>query len=443
MSELDPETRARLRASVPADVREVCRVLQAAGHEAVTVGGAVRDALLGRAPGDWDVATSAHPDQVIASFRRTIPTGLQHGTVTVMVGRGDARQGVEVTTYRGEGAYSDARRPDTVTFGVPLDEDLARRDFVINAIAYDPIADAVHDPYGGADDLATRRVRAVGDAVARFTEDGLRVMRAVRFAAVLEFALDAATEAAIPAALGSLAKVSMERVRDELVKLMAARAPSVGLEIAARTGVFATVTPALGAALERADVRARTFALVDALPRDAILRVAALWTALGDPRAMCGADERAAAAGDLALARAVDAAMKHLRTSNDDRDRVVRAVRVWSAPWRDAWSDAGVRRILAGVGRGRAPDAVGLWRGTASLQEGTVQLAARAESSLAAGEPLVAGDLAISGGDVMSLLGLAPGRKVGEILAALLERVIEDPSLNTRERLAELARALA
>jgi tRNA nucleotidyltransferase (CCA-adding enzyme) len=435
--ELDPAARERLRASVPEPVREVCRVLQGAGHEAVTVGGAVRDALLGRAPGDWDVATSAHPDQVIASFKRTIPTGLQHGTVTVMVGRGDERQGVEVTTYRGEGAYSDARRPDTVTFGVPLDEDLARRDFVINAIAYDPIADRVHDPFGGADDIAARRVRAVGDAVARFTEDGLRVMRAVRFAAVLEFTLDGATETAIPAALGSLAKVSQERVHDELVKLMAARQPSRGLVIAARTGVIRTIAPEL-------DPRPLddALALVDALPRDPVLRVAGLWTALGDPRAMCAGDERTAAAGDPALAKAIDAAMRRLKFSNEDRDRIVRAARVWSAPAR-AWSDAGVRRVLAGVGRSRAPDAISLWRGTASRPEGTAQLAARAESSLAAQEPLVAGDLAISGGDVMSVLGLGPGKKVGEILAALLERVLEDPSLNTRERLAELARALA
>jgi tRNA nucleotidyltransferase (CCA-adding enzyme) len=429
---IDPAARERLRASVPDPVREVCRVLQAAGHEAVTVGGAVRDALLGRAPGDWDVATSAHPDAVVASFKRTIPTGLQHGTVTVMVGRGDARQGVEVTTYRGEGAYSDARRPDSVTFGVPLDEDLARRDFVINAIAYDPIADVVHDPYGGADDLAARRVRAVGDAVARFTEDGLRVMRAVRFAAVLEFALDPATEAAIPAALGSLAKVSMERVHDELVKLMAARQPSRGLVIAARTGVIRTIAPELdGRPLDDALAR------VDAIA-DPVVRIAALWTALGDPRAMCGGDERDAASGDAAVARAVDAAMRRLKFSNDDRDRIVRAARVGSAPER-AWSDAGVRRILAGVGRGRAPDAIHLWRATATGSA----LAARAEASIAAREPLVAGELAIGGGDLMALLGLGPGRKVGEILAALLERVIEDPSLNTRERLAELARALA
>jgi tRNA nucleotidyltransferase (CCA-adding enzyme) len=206
----------RLAGAVPPGVRFVCEQLQKAGHEAVTVGGAVRDAMLGRDPGDWDVATSAHPDAVLALFDHTIPTGLQHGTVTVVVGRGKAREAIEVTTYRGEGAYHDGRRPESVTFGVPLDEDLARRDLVVNAIAYDPVRRTLHDPFDGRGDIAARRLRAVGDATARFTEDGLRVMRAIRFAATLGFELDAATEAAIPAALPSLAKVSRERVKVEL-----------------------------------------------------------------------------------------------------------------------------------------------------------------------------------------------------------------------------------
>src|SRR3954447_5109551 len=202
------------RPHTPRSVRAGCQALAAAGHQAVAVGGAVRDAILGRAPGDWDIATSARPEQVIALFPHTVPTGLQHGTVTVVTGRG-ASSHVEVTTFRGEGAYTDARRPDHVTFGVPLVDDLARRDLRVNAIAYDPQTDALIDPYGGQTDIAERRLRAVGptgrvydDAVARFTEDGLRVMRAVRFAAALEFELDPDTERGIGPALPSLAKVS-------------------------------------------------------------------------------------------------------------------------------------------------------------------------------------------------------------------------------------------
>jgi tRNA nucleotidyltransferase (CCA-adding enzyme) len=432
----------RLREVVPLEVREVCRTLGAAGHQALTVGGAVRDALLGRTPGDWDVATSAHPDQVMALFRKTIPTGLQHGTVTVMVGRGPSRLGVEVTTFRGEGAYSDARRPDSVVFGVPLDEDLARRDFVMNAIAYDPIADELHDPFDGRGDVAARRVRAVGDPTERFTEDGLRVMRAVRFAATLEFALDAATEAAIPAALGALGRVSLERVHDELVKLMAAPRPSVGLAIARRTGVLGLVAPAVAAAVAADGAAAWTWAVVDAADGAAV-RVAAVWAACGDRAAMGGADERAAAAGDAALGRLVDGEMRRLKFSNDDRERVVRVARVAAAPWRSAWTDGGVRRVLAGVGRARAADAIALWRAEAAAGEaGAEALVARAAASLAAGEPLAAGELAIGGGDVMAALGIGPGRRIGEVIAAVMERVLDEPGLNTRERLIELVRAM-
>ncbi|MCE9580598.1 MAG: hypothetical protein K8W52_46185 [Deltaproteobacteria bacterium] len=428
------DERARLRAAVPGDVREVCRVLTAAGFQAVTVGGAVRDALCGRDPGDWDVATSAHPDEVIARFRRVIPTGLAHGTVTVMVGQGESRQGVEVTTFRGEGAYSDARRPDSVEFGVPLERDLARRDFIVNAIAYDPIGETIHDPFGGRADLAAKRLRAVGVPLERFTEDGLRVMRAVRFAATLELSIDPETEAAIPGALGALARVSQERVHDELRKLLAAPQPSRGLVVAERTGVLRTIAPELG---ERAAAR---FAVIDRVDGGdkvdrALRRVAALWTAVGAPDAMTGDDEARAAQGDGVAAKAIDAAMRRLKFASDERDRIVRAARVAHAGAR-SWSDAGVRRILAGVGRGRAPDAIAVWRG-----QGDAALAERAEVILARGDALATGELAVTGAALMTALGLPPGRRVGELLAILLERVLDEPASNTAEALIAIARA--
>jgi tRNA nucleotidyltransferase (CCA-adding enzyme) len=261
----------KLRRAVPPQVRRVCEKLVHAGFEAYVVGGAVRDALLGREPPEWDVATDAHPEEVTALFRRTIPTGIQHGTVTVLEGRGEERLPIEVTTFRGEGAYSDARRPDHVVFGVPLEEDLARRDFVVNAIAYDPIARVVRDPFDGRTDLERRVLRAVGDAAERFREDGLRVLRAVRFVSTLEFDLDPETEEAIPRALESLAKVSMERVRVELFKLLESRQPERGLEIAWRRGILAVVLP------ELAEVPPEpALARVRAAPADPPLRLGAL-----------------------------------------------------------------------------------------------------------------------------------------------------------------------
>jgi len=197
------------------------------------------------------IATSARPEEVIALFKHVIPTGLQHGTVTIVTGKGEASH-VEVTTFRGEGAYTDARRPDHVVFGVPLVEDLARRDLRVNAMAYDPAKDRLIDPFDGQRDIREKMLRAVGptgnvyeDAVGRFTEDGLRVMRAVRFAAALEFALDPDTERGIVPALPSLAKVSKERVCEELRKTLATREPSRALAIAQRTGIIDLVLPEL------------------------------------------------------------------------------------------------------------------------------------------------------------------------------------------------------
>lgn len=398
-----------LGAAVPAEVREVCRVLTEAGHQAVTVGGAVRDALLGRPAGDWDVATSALPEQVIALFRRTIPTGLQHGTVTVMYGKGERRHAVEVTTFRGEGAYSDARRPDSVTFGVPLDEDLARRDLVVNAIAYDPIHGTIHDPFGGRADLAARRLRAVGDPVARFTEDGLRVLRAVRFAATLEFDLDAATEAAFAPALSSLAKVSQERVKVELWKLLGARRPSIGLVIARRSGVLGVVLP------EVAAVDDATLAWVDHAAGE-VVRLAALLAAVADQ---------------------ADAIARRLKCSNEERDRLVKLARVARQGVAEA---PALRRVLASIGRPAGADAVTLWRARGGDGEA---VAAAAEAILARGDALTIGELAIRGEDLIAELGMQPGKKMGDVLKALLERVMEDPAMNERRRLLEEARRLA
>jgi tRNA nucleotidyltransferase (CCA-adding enzyme) len=399
----------------------VCRVLAAAGYEAVTVGGAVRDALLGREPGDWDVATSAHPEQVSALFAHTIPTGLAHGTVTVVTGKGAASH-VEVTTFRGEGAYSDARRPDAVTFGVPLDEDLARRDLVVNAIAYDPERDAIHDPFGGRADLAARRLRAVGDPVARFTEDGLRVMRAVRFAAQLEFDLDPATEAGIARALPSLAKVSRERVSDELRKILAASKPSRALAPARRTGIVRKILPELDAAI--AD-EGGWLARVDHAAVG--VRLAALLVPLasrdGDPHHV-----------DRDVLRDVLGILRALKLSNVECDLAAQLVAVAHAEREPTWEPVDARRLLAELDRDKRSHAVELWLNDA--------LVAEARRILLAHEPLAVADLAVTGKDVMTALAQPPGPAIGRILALLLERVLEDPGRNTRERLLHDAQQL-
>jgi tRNA nucleotidyltransferase (CCA-adding enzyme) len=417
----DEEAKALLAAAVPANVRTVCSTLTAAGHQAVTVGGAVRDALLGRAPGDWDVATSAHPDQVLALFRHTVPTGLAHGTVTIVTGRGEDSH-VEVTTFRGEGAYTDARRPDHVVFGVLLVEDLARRDLVVNAMAYDPATGELHDPFGGRADIAARRLRAVGTPVDRFTEDGLRVMRAVRFAAVLEFDLDPDTEAGIPPALASLAKVSRERISDELRKILATRQPSRALRVAVRTGIMTTILPELAAfdaeawasAVDAATPRARLGTLITPLAARPTIRI------------------------DRDASRAAEDVLRRLKFSNDELKVAAALVGVAGAVREPIASERDVRWLLADVGRAIAPIAVELWHAL-----GAYDLAARAAVICARGDALVIGELAVTGKALIDTLGLSPGPLFGRLLAALLSRVIEDPTLNTRDRLFDLARTLS
>ena len=216
-----PAALARARATLPKPLLDVLRRLDEAGHRSWIVGGAVRDLLLHRPreATDYDVATPATPEQVTALFRKVIPTGVDHGTVTVL----SSGLAVEVTTFRGEGPYVDGRRPESVTFHRDLEADLARRDFTINALAWDPIADDFRDPHGGRRDLRDRIVRAVGDARERFAEDGLRPMRAVRFASQLGYGLAPATRRAIPGALPVVAKVAIERISDELARLAVGR----------------------------------------------------------------------------------------------------------------------------------------------------------------------------------------------------------------------------
>ena len=414
---------ARLAKAVPSNVREVCATITAAGHQAVTVGGAVRDALLGRDPGDWDVATSAKPEDVQALFRHTIPTGLQHGTVTVVTGKGKHTH-VEVTTFRGEGAYSDARRPDHVVFGVPLVEDLARRDLVVNAIAYDPAKHELIDPFDGQGDIAQRRLRAVGKAVDRFTEDGLRVMRAVRFAAQLEFELDPETEAGIGPALPSLAKVSRERVCEELRKILDTRQPSRGLGAARRTQILATVLPALDARIaDEAGWLARIDRAAGGVRLPAML-------------APLAADDAPARRLDRTNMKRVIEILRELKFSNLEIDLSAQLVGVAHAPREPAWTAAEVRRLLAELDRDKRVHAIELWASEAPPNRVLVDEARRV---LAEGHALGASDLAIGGKDLMSALGMKPGPAIGRILARLVDEVLEDPAGNTREAL--LARA--
>ena len=427
----------------------MCRRLGSQGHHAWVVGGCLRDLLLGRPVNDWDLATSALPGEVQQAFGHVIPTGIAHGTVTVIT---DGDQ-YEVTTLRGEGAYTDGRRPDDVFFVRDIHEDLARRDFTVNAIAYDPLTDELEDPFDGLGDLDRGVLRAVGDPHERFGEDGLRVLRAARFVATLELELDPETERAIPGALGPYRKVSHERVRDEWLKAMKARAPSRAFEVMRRTGILEATLPEL---LEQVgceqnkwhayDVWTHTMKCLDAAEGDAVVRMAALLHDLGKPRSRA----RSPKTGDYTFyhheklgADMADRWLRDYRFSNDERTRIVALVRHHLVCYDASWSDAAVRRFIQRVGapeidpllRLARADALAKGRPVDDVLAGLDELRARVERALATGAALSTRDLAVKGEDVMARLGIPPSRRVGDILRALLEQVIEDPALNERERL--------
>jgi tRNA nucleotidyltransferase (CCA-adding enzyme) len=437
------------RAMIPEDVVDLCRRLRDNGEHGWVVGGCIRDVLLGRPISDWDVATSATPDRVQRIFRKVIPTGIDHGTVTVLH-RGTP---YEVTTLRGEGAYTDGRRPDEVFFVTDIERDLARRDFTVNAIAYDPLDDKLIDPLGGLADLQARRLRAVGNAAERFGEDGLRILRGARFTATLDFELAPDTEAAFHGAIGVFAKVSRERVRDEWLKTMRAERPSRAFDVMRRTGILDVTLPELveqyGCEQNRwhaYDVWHHTMAVLDAIRGGATDKLSALLHDIAKPRTRAMSDktndytfynhERVGA--DMA-----DAFLREYRFSNDERQQVVHLVRHHLVCYQSSWSDAAVRRFVQRVGRdGVEPllrlakaDALGKGRPVEEELASLVELRGRVDSLLAAGAALSTGDLAVNGRDVLARLDGRGGPVVGEILRELLEAVLEDPTLNDRDRL--------
>jgi tRNA nucleotidyltransferase (CCA-adding enzyme) len=419
-----PAALARARATLPAPLLEVLRRLGAAGHRSFVVGGAVRDLLLHRPrqATDFDVATPATPQEVTALFRKVVPTGAEHGTVTVVIGG----LAVEVTTFRGEGAYLDGRRPESVTFHRDLEADLARRDFTMNALAWDPLAGEFRDPHGGRADMARRRVRAVGVARERFAEDGLRPLRAVRFAAQLGFDLDPATRGAIPGALPVVRKVAVERISDELGRLAVSPHAARGLALLRATGLLGVVLPALAALEPRElDHAGRVLAGVDPTPE---LRFAALLHGLG------GEAER------------VLAALRQPRRVAEEVGALVaaHACRAAHPPGALPATPAEVRRHLSRAGPLRGDALVALARAEAASLPPTRARAARAQVKRLEREiaqirreapPLTPQELALDGRAAMRILSVGPGPHVGEALRHLLDRVLDRPELNSPDAL--------
>jgi tRNA nucleotidyltransferase (CCA-adding enzyme) len=452
---LPDDPAAAIERALPARVRAVAARLAAAGYRTVVVGGGVRDALLGRAASaPRALATAAPPERVLELWPDAVPTGLAHGTVTLP----DADGPIEVTTFRTEGAYSDARRPDRVFYTDDLAADLRRRDFTVNALAYDPATGQLSDECGGIEDLARGRLQAVGDARARLTEDALRALRAARLVATHGFAVAPETAAALPSVAPLLERLSAERVRDELAKLVVGEAPDAGFELLRAAGLLSGLLPELAVCVgvpqnryHAFDVYQHTLATLRAAEARPRVRWAALCHDLGKPTTRAErADGEATFHGHAPLGAEITARLlDRLRFPRAEREAVVRLVREHLFDFREAWTEAAVRRFLARVGPENLADLFALRRadirgtGVGEDESGIGRLEQRIAAVRACGAALTVSDLAVGGEDVMRALAVGPGPRVGEVLDRLLEEVLEDPSLNTRERLLERLRALA
>ncbi|MFE8599243.1 CCA tRNA nucleotidyltransferase [Archangium violaceum] len=407
-----------LEADVPRPVLDVIARLHELGHAVFLVGGCVRDTLRGVHPKDFDVATSALPEEVQRAFRKVIPTGIQHGTVTVVQGSTH----VEVTTFRSEGDYHDGRRPSAVTFEQDIVKDLSRRDFTINAMAWNPLTHELADPFGGQQDLKARVVRCVGSAVERFSEDGLRPMRAVRFAAVLDFTLDPGTQAAIPETLPVFRKVAHERVREEFVKLLLSKREAFGLELLATTGLLDVFLPELARADAEAARLARTAAAAE--PVDVEIRLAALLA-------------------DLVTPQQAEEIGVRLKFPTKTIERVKLLISHAALERHVADSDPALRRLLAKVGLANVEALTSVARARIQARDPSRlpemdALIGRLHGLAVSKPPLSAKELALNGGAIMATLGVGPSPIVGEATRFLLERVLDEPSLNEAETLKEM-----
>lgn len=443
-----------VKIKMPEKVNKIIGVLQEAGFEAYAVGGCIRDSLLGRTPNDWDITTSAKPMEVKALFSHTIDTGIQHGTVTILLDR----EGFEVTTYRIDGEYEDGRHPKEVSFTGSLEEDLKRRDFTINALAYNETAGLI-DIFEGQKDLKDGIIRCVGNAEERFTEDALRMLRAIRFSAQLGYRIEENTLAAIHKLAGNLEKISAERIQTELLKLMVSPHPDY-LRTAYECGVTKVFFPEFDLAMETPqkhphhcyNVGEHILHSLIEVPADKVLRLTMLLHDIAKPQCLTvdekgithfhGHEEMGAEMSRVILRR--------LRMDNDTTDKVCRLVRFHDYGNGVAPDRRIVRRAVNKIGEDLFDDFILVKK--ADLLAQSMYLREEKLSNLAewdacyreireAEECVSLRTLAVNGRDLIAA-GLQPGRELGNILKQLLDEVLETPEKNEKDYLISRAKEL-
>ena len=434
-----------MKIQMPQSVRQILRKLRENGYEAYAVGGCVRDSVLGREPEDWDITTSAMPEETRSLFARTFDTGIEHGTITVLIDH----VGYEVTTYRIDGEYEDGRHPKEVTFTRSLTEDLRRRDFTINAMAYND-EDGLVDLFGGMEDLKAGIIRCVGNAEERFSEDALRILRAVRFSAQLDFEIEEETKEGIRKLAPTLCKISAERIQAELVKLLISRHPD-RLRDAWSLGITKIILPEFDRMMETEQetpyhcysVGEHTLHAMMAVEADKVLRLTMLFHDMGKPeKKTTDPDGTAHFKGHAAVSEELAREIMHrLKFDNDTLRKVARLV--WYHDYRMPAGEKYVRRAVNRIGEELFPYYLKVRRADAAAQSDYRK--EEKEENLSAvdelyekikeeGQCVSLKTLAVGGKDLIAA-GVQPGPLIGRILEQLLEEVLEDPGKNEKETL--------
>lgn len=456
---------------IPSELKRMNEIFSKAGFEAYLVGGAVRDMILGKEASDWDVTTNAHPDDVTRLFHKVIPTGIAHGTVTVHF----MNHEIEVTTFRADQGYSDGRHPDKIVFAETIEDDLSRRDFTMNAIAASLSDGKLVDPWNGQDDIKNKIIRTVGNPHERFMEDGLRPVRALRFASQLHFKIEenTFTEISNPEVQQKISSISLERFRDEFIKIMKSEVPSQGLLFMEQTGVLKMFIPELAECRGVTQADARGFHEFDILDHNIyacdgapqnnyIVRIAALFHDVGkfdarkvelvsDPK---NPDVKVEIIHfwqhELYSEKKTRIILTRLKFSNAETDRICHLIKEHMYFFETGWTDAAVRRFIIRIGAEnfddlfdlRLADIYGMHRVKAdensSAVKNILELKERIKKVQEQSSALSLKDLKVNGKDLMEA-GIQPGKKLGQILNELFQTVIDDPQMNDKDKLLKVA----
>lgn len=445
---------------IPNPIKEAARILHIEGFQCFLVGGAVRDSIMGIVPNEYDITTDARPEDVQRIFKYTVPTGIKHGTVLVII----EDMHIEITTFRSDGNYTDGRHPDNVKYAADIEEDLPRRDLTINAMAYNVLDGTLIDMFDGMKDIKRKIVRAVGNPYERFREDGLRIMRAIRFASKLNFDIEKDTFDAVSHSTGMLASIAAERIREEFNGILLSKNPFRGLELLRKTGVLSLIMPELMQGFgvnqnkfHKYDVYYHILHTVQAVePLETeeltlLVRLSALFHDIAKPmvqKNISKQDDPVYYNHEVVGSNVAKKIMKRLKYSNSEIDFVALLVRQHMFYYQDEWTDGAVRRFMRAVGvenikpllKLREADRLGSGNRKDKESRAIPKLLSRIDKIIEEENAITVKDLKIDGNDLINEFNLRPSPLIGKILNYLLDLILDEPDLNNRNFLIEKTR---